>query len=250
MDALVLKQSDFKDDEQKVCVYRTHDNGGRPFQVVIDSYYVDIEVDTSEWSCRSSEVYEPFKTFSWDDIEEIYIGTDDEDGEFFIGNSILIKLRLYQENIPKRGSKTMFFEKKEPVKHWYVHVGSDIYQFFTDTPIIEYHSLGGNNDVPYPIAVSENKVYFMLDYCYSTLEDIRKISPDYDDWYDGYRFFYDNEDKLLLHVMNGFKKWKNRIGFSDGDEKDIDISNTIKNIEKHNNKLLNSKTTTRKRKKH
>jgi hypothetical protein len=47
----------------------------------------------------------------------------------------------------------------------YVYIGSSIYEF-TVPPgekIIKYYSRVGNNDVPYPVAIGEKYVYFMLD---------------------------------------------------------------------------------------
>jgi len=233
--AQVLRQADFKDDYENCRVFQTHDNGGRPFQVVIDYDFIDIEVQYD----YDTGIYEPFKTLTWDEIQEIKVGNQGDNG-FWIGNSILIKLRLSPENIPDKRSNTMYLDKSIPIKHWYLYIGSEIYQFFTDTPITQYHSYGGNNDVPYPIAVSKDKIYFMLNDCYANIEDIQKIEPGFDDWFDAYPFYYRHDDKLQIHMMNGFKKWHKRIGFRDDGNLvgDIDITKDIEAVKRHNENVL------------
>lgn len=56
------------------------------------------------------------------------------------GNSILLELR------PNR----------------YLYVGHEIGEFETTSPVEEYYSHVGPNDVPYPVAVTETKAHFML----------------------------------------------------------------------------------------
>lgn len=70
----------------------------------------------------------------------------------------------------------------------YVFVGEQVYEFSVATgDVIEaYHSPIGNNDVPYPVAVGKEHLYFLLmgDYCYvpRALFDLKG---------DLYRQFYD-----------------------------------------------------------
>lgn len=42
-----------------------------------------------------------------------------------------------------------------------IYVGCEMYSFKTDDEIIDYVSPMGNNDVPYPVAYSDENVYFM-----------------------------------------------------------------------------------------
>lgn len=44
----------------------------------------------------------------------------------------------------------------------YVYIGHKVYEFKTKDKIKEYYSFIGNSDVPYPVAVGEEFVYFML----------------------------------------------------------------------------------------
>lgn len=45
----------------------------------------------------------------------------------------------------------------------YVFIGDKLYEFDTPEPIIDYSSPIGNNDVPYPFALSENYIYLMVE---------------------------------------------------------------------------------------
>ncbi len=45
----------------------------------------------------------------------------------------------------------------------YVFIGQEIYRFHTDDKITDFVSPMGNNNVPYPVAIGEDNVYFLLD---------------------------------------------------------------------------------------
>jgi len=44
----------------------------------------------------------------------------------------------------------------------YVFIGECVYEFTTTEPILEYYSPIGRNDVPYPVAISKNYVYYLI----------------------------------------------------------------------------------------
>jgi len=125
--------------------YETHDNGGRPFFVTVDKNYVtvyknDMDYDTGVssrgpevYSTEASVVFVGHRSKTGD-----YDGLSDKDG---LGNSLLLKV----------GTK-------------YVFIGHEIFEFKTlpgDT-IVDFVSNIGNSDVPYPYAVGDQYVYFML----------------------------------------------------------------------------------------
>ena len=125
--------------------FDVHDNGGRPFRVQIVSptevkIFVRIDIE-----------FKLIKTYK--NVEKKFIGNSPVNemtrfsggyGPKFRGNSILLKLK---------SSSPMFR---------YVFIGDSIYEFSTVEPILKFTSPVGNNDVPYPLAVSKNLVYFML----------------------------------------------------------------------------------------
>lgn len=118
--------------------YEIHDNGGRPFRVVIDKSNVKI------FNNETDELLHEYHL-----VKQIFIGTSplNEMTEFsgghgpdFDGNSILLNL----------------------LGNVYVYIGPEILMFMTNSPVVNYSSPVGNNDVPYPFAVCENKEVILL----------------------------------------------------------------------------------------
>ena len=124
--------------------YFTHANGDRPFYVYVDSN--EINVFTYEnYNYDDDDITDDIDNYNiqiltiknmlgyWYGFDESYCN--------FHGNSLLVQLDSYN----------------------YVHIGSEIYGFETKDIIYDYYSEVGNSDVPYPIALGEENVYFMLD---------------------------------------------------------------------------------------
>jgi len=146
-----------------VKTYLIHDNFARPFKVAVKGTHVDIYKGE----------HDDYKTLVKDyDADKVFIGKSSgrarmsdhtvAQAKNFIGNSILLK-----------------------VGESYIYVGDKIYQFTPTDEIEAYYSLVGNNDVPYPVALGKENVYFMLDkkYVPRTL-----FSPD-TDWENAYEEF-------------------------------------------------------------
>ncbi|XWV25752.1 hypothetical protein QJ857_gp1336 [Tupanvirus soda lake] len=118
--------------------YLIHDNGGRPFKVVANKNNIRIYKGQYDEDIDEDIYNEMILEFTeidgyWDDF--------DSSPYKMHGNSVLIKLSDNE----------------------YVSVGWEIYRFKTNEVILDYVSPVGNSDVPYPVAFSENYVYFMLD---------------------------------------------------------------------------------------
>tara|TARA_B100002051_G_C16732881_1_gene639375 strand:+ start:1520 stop:2671 length:1152 start_codon:yes stop_codon:yes gene_type:complete len=152
--------------------YFIHDNGGRPFLVVIDNKHVKIfkvpidnkHLDFSEVKNKQnySQLIKEYKQ-----VKQIFIGKSHKSspmakfsagfGKKFDGNSILLELS------PKK----------------YCYIGSEIYEFSTKDDIQSYDSPVGNNDVPYPLARGDEFFYFMLDAKYVPKDKLKdKVSTD------------------------------------------------------------------------
>ena len=133
-------------------IYYTHDNGGRPFKVVIDPKIRMINVfknsDPKNYETYDLNIYT-------NTYEKIFIGKSEENkmtlfsggiGESFDGNSILCLL----------------------ANRKYLYIGERIFTFdiigSDQNKIIKYISDVGNNDVPYPYAIdAENNIYFLIE---------------------------------------------------------------------------------------
>lgn len=149
-------------------VYYTHDNGHRPFQVIINKnngstniiinkYDSDNDDDDNDESCHYKN-----NIMKIDNFIGYWYGYDTSIDEMH-GNTILIKLAVNK----------------------YIFIGSEIYRFKThNDEIIDYVSPVGNSDVPYPVAYGSKFVYFpddkmkvlktnfKLDICPANAEDI------------------------------------------------------------------------------
>ena len=157
--------------------YLVHDNGGRPFMVwksgknVVGIYkktqkYYDLPDEAREKV--DSQIGDRTKLYThlikqYSNVKKVLPGRD-YSGYSKHGNSILLELP---------GSK-------------YVYVGECIYEFTSQEPILKYYSWLGNSDVPYPVAISKNYAFFMLDKVYIA----RSEFPKGVDWADAYGAFY------------------------------------------------------------
>lgn len=133
--------------------YLTHDNGGRPFQVIIDKNNVSVyrldnkEIEENNDKINKESYKKLVKNFT---VEKVYIGKDSKYGKEFDGNSILLELP---------GNKLIF-------------IGECIYEFelVPGDSIQKYFSQVGNSDVPYPVLLGKNNFYSMIEkqYCCRT----------------------------------------------------------------------------------
>jgi len=145
-----------KTQRKKTKVYYTHDNGAKPFEVTFSGDVVDIYTTSlppyaeqpkhAEYTIhvkRYTNVKRLLvgKSVPGDDAYASFPGNKRKASRFGLGNSVLVDL----------GKKR------------YVFVGHTVQEFTTDEPIQEFHSMVGNNDVPYPLAVGKENVYFLLD---------------------------------------------------------------------------------------
>lgn len=136
--------------------YFTHNNGDRPYmvrvrrkEVIVYTYPKHLgyghrltKDDYTEKIIEYSKVSKVFvgKSVPGDDMYASYPKNPQKASREGRGNSILVDLGNCK----------------------YSFIGHKIIEFTTKEPIKEYYSMIGNNDVPYPVAISDNYVYFML----------------------------------------------------------------------------------------
>lgn len=149
-------------------IYYTHDNGGRPFKVVVNSTQHSLQVFKIDHDStgEGKDVY--FKKPCYSTLyKSIKIGKHIEPGTskgWGTGNSILVEVKPYQ----------------------YVHIGAKIISFKTTETITQFKSPVGNNDVPYPYACSKNYVYLLIESMVLLKKDIPKMKDPYDFYYFSY----------------------------------------------------------------
>jgi len=170
-------------------IYYIHDNGRQPFKVICNESKKTVYIykDIRDWSGKNvpeEPIYEDlilefkYKKIFSGELLSSNLGNSKKRYLFEPGNSVL----LYLGNCK------------------YVYIGSEIYSFETgkgtDEEITKYYSAIGNNDVPYPFAVSKNKTYLMIEYVIldnQELEDASKEckKKDYNKEYYNKEYFID-----------------------------------------------------------
>jgi hypothetical protein len=183
--------------------YQTHDNGGRPFTV----FDVDVDVDKNLaviLKIPSDDVEENDQDYDQeDDVDNftVCVGTY-EYTQFFVGKDYLHPEWRQREGLLYPGNSVLL----KIQDNRYVFVGDCIYEFDTldGDVIVDYHSLVGNNDVPYPVALGEKYAYFMLDRKCIPLSEIPKEIQE--SMFDAYTFFYGHtrfgKPKITLPLGN------------------------------------------------
>lgn len=155
--------------------YFTHDNGGRPFKVEVDTENKNIVIYDEDGYFGDDGVYVdqyPCPILKIPSYEKIFIG--ESHGDFGLGNSILIKIK---NNI-------------------YIYVGEYIYSFEIDDEIINYESPIGNSDVPYPYAIGDKYVYLMIEQVKINKNDLQTNDP-YTHYYYLKKQFNDKDLKFI-----------------------------------------------------
>lgn len=158
--------------------YMIHDNYARPFIVIDDDMNKIVKIfKTDETEFILETKYE--KLFTGEPFLDIYHDLY----TFESGNTVLIYLGGYK----------------------YMHVGMCIYSFETeegdDNLIYDYVSPIGNNDVPYPYAISKNRIYLMAENIIIDTSSIEKQNLVMNDSIDPYCLYYDYGSKLNTRTL-------------------------------------------------
>lgn len=183
--------------------YLTHWNGGRPYlcyfkkdklnnryDVLIYSRDKGIKLNDKQYgqliTPKGADKFAWAYTKYVKDYyaEKVFVGIDSDDRSFSRGNTILLKLtnKFIKASTGKVSNRFKL--------NRYVFIEGEIYEFSTTDEIVKYYSIVGNGDVPYPIAVGKENVYFMLDRKYIPLKYFPKKmkAKDFEEAYD---LFYD-----------------------------------------------------------
>jgi hypothetical protein len=150
--------------------YLIHDNGGRPFRVVITGSKVGIFKKKDKYD--ESDAPETYSVHvATLTAKKVFVGKSSGKCEMcdhtpaqakqFTGNSLLVQTSADS----------------------YTYIGYEIFSFTLDDQVVKYLSPVGPNDVPYPLIVGKNNVYFLLDKQYVP----RAMWPPNQVWEDAYR---------------------------------------------------------------
>jgi len=183
--------------------YETHDNGGRPFKVVVSGNNVnvfredcdgyDYDDNTNKYDNNPSFTFEPTQIFIGKSSYNRMTAFSGGHGSEFDGNSILLKIK----------------------DRTYVYIGCCIFSFDAIDEIVEYQSPVGNNDVPYPYAIDATGRYYLLIENVIIMNGVSGMN-EYDNPYD---YYYDYQ---YITTCNKKRKPKVNFGIKDyylGNEK-------------------------------
>jgi len=151
--------------------YNTHDNGGTPYIVYVnstDTKAIVYRIPKKDYFVPE-EMYENWRYKFPDTMRQMFhekFGIFE--GKVFIGEAPCRKQDEGNSILVKTGARR------------YTYIGTDVYKFTIpqDDEIIRYFSLMGNNDVPYPVALGKKYVYIIGDGFYYSRKDI-KFKKDY-----------------------------------------------------------------------
>jgi len=166
--------------------YLIFDNGGRPYKVVIKGKGLDIFTYDDE--DINYDDY-PILVKSYKNLKNIFIpkGIDDRGNAWSggKGNTILAHIS---------GNRYLF-------------IGPWIYEFETKDEILEYHSQVGNSGVPYPLAIGEKNVYFLIE-----KGEEGYLSKEYfEEFPKKYKWAIDGYSRLWGHFGKSLKKKTKKI---------------------------------------
>ena len=159
--------------------YIVHDNGGRPFKVVVSSPMPSDSGATLVQIHRFVSMAKYEFLVEYNNVMHVMVGKnpcpavdvcETELTLTFTGNTIVLQLEANR----------------------YVFIGQDVYEFsLADDDIIEeYYSPVVNSDVPYPVIRGVKYGYFMLDKKMILIDELCV-----EEWSDAYGDFYEQEQQ-------------------------------------------------------
>jgi len=169
--------------------YIVHDNGGRPFKVVVYSPMPSGSDATLVQIHRFVSMAKYEFLVEYNNVMHVMVGKNPcpavdvcETGDpkltlTFTGNTIILQLETNR----------------------YVFIGRDVYEFsLADGDIIEeYYSPVVNSDVPYPVIRGTKYGYFMLDKKMILIDELCV-----EEWSDAYGDFYEQEQHQAWTIKN------------------------------------------------
>jgi hypothetical protein len=156
--------------------YMIHDNGGRPFKVIIEEKNNKIKVDVCKQVFEEVSENVPY-AYAYKKILEY------EPARVFVGLSPKNKMTEFSGGYGPDfdGNSLLLLMNKDTLT--YIFIGKNIMSFNALSEIVTYVSPVGNSDVPYPYASDINGRYYLL------IEDViidQILPPNTNDPYEHY----------------------------------------------------------------
>ena len=175
----------YKKIKKNMKTYFIHDNGARPFLIyvgktIVNIYKYDLNNFSEEAYWESRKFLDISRKFGYTKLVAKY-----KPLKIFIGKGFFYKKFPKIEHEKNFDGNSILLKIK---KNRYVYIGHIIYEFDTNDTIVEYFSIVGNNNVPYPVAFGEKNVYFMLDKEFIPLDKFPVLTKK--ERIDAYSYYY------------------------------------------------------------
>jgi hypothetical protein len=138
--------------------YFIHNNYDKPFLVYINKNNIFIYKKSKNIDSANYDINSNKNKWMYIDLVKKYNSVT----KIFIGKSILNRTTKFSKGYgPSFDGNSILVQLS---KNRYLYIGSEIYEFIlTNDTVIYYFSSVGNNDLPYPVIIGNNNIYFMLD---------------------------------------------------------------------------------------
>lgn len=178
-----------KETNNKKNIYFIHDNGARPYKVIIEKQTSQqTNGERTLQRCIIVKIYKQILDLdNYDEYETKPIIVYYPEA-IFIGNSPMNEMTQFSGGYGQEfDGNTILLQTGDNI---YTYIGPEIYSFKTDGKIINYISPVGNNDIAYPYAVDEYNNYYLL------IEGViiknnSKIKKQMENYNDPYIYYYD-----------------------------------------------------------
>jgi hypothetical protein len=136
--------------------FLTHDNGGRPFKVVIDTVKRTAEIFKYDFEeLKEQGILRPTNRHYTIPVYSLRFQ------KAWIGTSPKIPMTVFSGGFgPQFRGNTIVFKTGTDR---YVYIGEMVYEFYTKEELLHLVSPVGNNDVPYPYMIGKTNVYFLIE---------------------------------------------------------------------------------------
>lgn len=158
-------------------LYQVHDNGGRPFTVLVDE---QVRGRVRVFNTRTRKDASGFPEYCGPDV---YLRKPPRADELVLAWENLARIwvaqcpSLYAGESESIGNSLLLALPDSGNGHEYIHIGYNVFRFRTREPVIDFESPIDNNDVPYPAALSENEGFFLAEQMRMPRALLRQVNP-------------------------------------------------------------------------
>lgn len=163
----------------KAC-YQIHDNGDTPFEVNVRGKTVEVCKGAKNADGGYDNYDEQVMKLA---VKAVYPGTNLQTP---------MEVRVFGSD-PAVGNTVLLHVTDDT----YIYIGGEIYQFNLQKgeTVEAYYSKIGPNDVPYPVLLGSQRVYFLIEHVSVSRELFDRYNMNEMEWADAYQYYYGYKGK-------------------------------------------------------